>query len=135
MSANRSNIDVDKIVKHWVETSEDDFNTMMILYNSKSYGWSLFLGHISIEKLLKALYVKRFKEHAPFTHNLYRLGELIGLDLSEEYSDWLDEITSFNLNVRYNDYKKEFYRLCTPEYTRNWIDRIKILRTWIKKML
>jgi HEPN domain-containing protein len=135
MSANRSNIDVDKIVKHWVETSEDDFNTMMILYNSKSYGWSLFLGHISIEKLLKALYVKQFKEHAPFTHNLYRLGELIGLDLSEEYSDWLDEITSFNLNVRYNDYKKEFYRLCTPEYTRNWIDRIKILRTWIKKML
>jgi HEPN domain-containing protein len=135
MSTDKSNIDVDRIVKHWVETSDDDFNTMMILYNSNSYGWSLFLGHISIEKLLKALYVKRFKEHAPFTHNLYRLGELIGLDLTEEYSDWLDEITSFNLNVRYNDYKKEFYRLCTPDYTRNWIDRIKILRTWIKEML
>jgi uncharacterized protein len=29
----------------------------------------------------------------------------------------LDEITSFNLNARYDDYKKEFYKLCTPEYT------------------
>ncbi|HKJ79189.1 MAG TPA: HEPN domain-containing protein, partial [Prolixibacteraceae bacterium] len=77
-----SNIDIDKIVKHWVETSEEDFNTMLTLYNSKSYAWALFLGHISTEKLLKALYVKRFKKHAPFTHNLYRLSELIGLKMT-----------------------------------------------------
>jgi HEPN domain-containing protein len=108
---------------------------MLTLFNSKSYGWSLFLGHISTEKILKALYVKRHKEHAPFTHNLYRLAELIGLDLSDEYSDWLDEITSFNLNARYDDYQKEFNRLCTPDYTGNWIDKIKTIRTWIKEML
>jgi len=135
MSDNKSNIDIDKIVKHWVETSDNDFNTMLTLFNSKSFGWSLFLGHISIEKLLKALYVLRFREHAPFTHNLYRLAELIGLELSDEYSDWLDEITSFNLNARYDDYKSEFYKLCTPDYSRNWIEKIKIIRKWIKEML
>ncbi|MDK2842533.1 MAG: hypothetical protein PWQ17_2039 [Anaerophaga sp.] len=135
MSNNKSNIDVDRIVKHWIETSDDDFNTMLTLYNSKSFSWSLFIGHISTEKLLKALYVKRFREHAPFTHNLYRLGELIGLEMSDEYSDWLDEITSFNLNARYDDYKKEFYKLCTPEYTQAWIEKIKTIRTWIKEML
>lgn len=135
MSDNKSNIDVDKIVKHWVETSDDDFNTMLTLHDSKSFSWSLFLGHISTEKLLKALYVKRFREHAPFTHNLYRLGELIGLEMSDEYSDWFDEITSFNLNARYDDYKKEFYKLCTPEYTQAWIEKIKTIRTWIKEML
>jgi len=135
MSDNISNIDVDKIVKHWIETSDDDFNTMLTLYNSKSFSWALFLGHISTEKLLKALYVKRFREHAPFTHNLYRLGELIGLEMSDEYSDWFDEITSFNLNARYDDYKKEFYKLCNPEYTQAWIEKIKTIRTWIKEML
>ena len=135
MTDNNSNIDVDKIVKHWIETSNDDFDTMLTLYSSKSYGWSLFLGHISTEKMLKALYVKRFKKHAPFTHNLYRLGEMIGLEMTDEYSDWLDEITSFNLNARYDDYKKEFYKLCTPDYTKNWIEKIKTIRTWIKEML
>lgn len=135
MSDNKSNIDVDKIVKHWIETSDDDFNTMLTLYDSKSFGWSLFLGHISTEKLLKALYVKRFRKHAPFTHNLYRLGELIGLEMSNEYSDWFDEITSFNLNARYDDHKKEFYELCTPDYTQDWIEKIKTIRTWIKEML
>lgn len=135
MSDNKSNIDVDKIVKHWIETSDDDFNTMLTLYNTKSYGWSLFLGHISTEKLFKALYVKRFGKHAPYTHNLYRLAELIGLEMSDEYSDWLDEITSFNLNARYDDYKNEFYYLCTPDYTKGWIDKIKIIRLWIKERL
>lgn len=135
MSDKDSNIDVEKIVNHWMETSEDDFNTMLTLFESKSCGWSLFLGHISTEKLLKALYVKRFKKHAPFTHNLYRLVELMDLEMSDEYADWLDEITSFNLNARYDDYKKEFYKLCTPDFTKSWIDKIKTLRLWIKEKL
>lgn len=54
-------IDVDRIIKHWIETSEEDFKTMLTLYEAKSYSWALFIGHISTEKLLKALYVKRLK--------------------------------------------------------------------------
>lgn len=131
----KSEIDIEKTINHWIETSDSDFNTMLNLFNSKSFGWSLFLGHISIEKLLKALYVKRFRKHAPFTHNLYRLGELVSLEMTEEYSDWLDEITSFNLHARYDDYKKEFYNLCTPEYTKSWIEKIETLRSWIKEKL
>ena len=129
------NIDVEKIVKHWVDTSEEDYKTMLSLYNSRAFSWSLFLGHISVEKLLKAYYVNRFKKHAPFTHNLYRLAELNELELSEKYADWLDEITSFNLNARYDDYKREFNTICTPEFTSDWINNIKTIRKWIKQML
>jgi HEPN domain-containing protein len=135
MGNKKSDIDVDRIVEHWIETSDDDFQTMVALYDSRSYSWALFLGHISTEKLLKALYVKKYKKHAPFTHNLYRLAELIELETSEEYSDWLDEITSFNMNARYDDYKREFYKLCTREYTKDWVYKIKIIRKWIKEML
>lgn len=108
---------------------------MLSLYDSKSYGWSLFLGHISVEKLLKAVYVSKFKKHAPFLHNLYRLAELSYINMTDEQSDWLDKVTSFNLNTRYDDYKREFYSLCTPEFTKEWIEKIKILRLWIKQML
>jgi HEPN domain-containing protein len=135
MSAKNSDIDVDKIIKHWIETSEEDFQTMLSLYHSKSFGWALFLGHISIEKLLKAVYVKRHKKHSPFLHNLYRLAELSEIELTEEQSDWLDKITSFNLNARYDDFKREFYALCTEDFAAEWTERIKILRSWIKQML
>ena len=130
-----SQLDIDKIVQHWVQTSDDDFNTMLILFRSKSNHWALFMGHIAIEKLLKAYFVKQHNQHAPFTHNLYRLAELGGLEISEEYADWLFKITTFNLNARYDDYKKEFFGLCTVDFTKEWIEKIKILQQWIKQML
>jgi len=135
MSEGNSTIEVDKIVKHWIHTSEEDFQTMMNLYDSKSFGWALFLGHISTEKLLKAYYDRKYQKHSPFIQNLYRLAELCELELSDVYSDWLDKITSFNLNARYEDYKREFYALCTEDFTKDWIEKIKILRSWIKPML
>lgn len=128
-------IDIEKIKNHWIETSNDDFRTMNKLLKAKTYNWALFVGHISVEKLLKALYVKLHERHAPAIHNLYRLAELCELELTDEYSDWLDTVTSFNINARYDDYRKEFYNLCTPEYTKLWIARIKELRKWIKNKL
>ena len=46
MSDDNKKIDVDKIVKHWIDTSDEDFKTMLDLFESKSYSWALFLGHI-----------------------------------------------------------------------------------------
>lgn len=135
MSDQNPNIEIDKVVRHWIDTSDEDFQTMLGLFDSKSYGWSLFLGHISIEKLLKGYYVRKNKKHAPLTHNLYRLAELSELDLTNEYADWLDKITAFNINARYDDYKKEFYSLCTDDFATDWIEKIKLIRTWIKQKL
>ena len=121
-----SQLDIDKIVKHWIETSDDDFEAMLTLFRSNIYHWALFMGHISIEKLLKAYFVKNKRTHAPFTHNLYRLTELSDMEISEEYAEWLFKITTFNLNARYDDYKKEFYQICTIDFTKEWIEKIKI---------
>jgi HEPN domain-containing protein len=135
MSKNKTHIDVNKIVQHWIETSEEDFKTMESLFASKSYNWALFLGHISVEKLLKAVYVKKYQTHAPFIHNLYRLAELCDLPMTEEQADWLDKVTTFNLNARYDDFKREFYQLCTVDFTKEWIKNIKSLRLWISQTL
>jgi len=127
--------ETEKIVNHWLTSSEDDFKTMLNLYDSKSYNWALFLGHVSVEKLIKGLYVKKHNEHAPYIHNLLRLAELCEVNVTNEYSDWLDEITSFNINARYNDYKKEFYNQCTRDFASLWLERIKEIRSWIKQQL
>lgn len=127
--------DFDKIVKYWKESSEDDFETMLSLFNAKKFAWALFVGHISVEKLLKALYITKKQKLAPFTHNLYRIAEMSLPDVSEEYANWLDTITTFNINARYDDYKREFQSVCTPEFTSLWIDRIKLIRKWILEML
>lgn len=135
MPSEKPKINISTVVSHWIESSEYDFNTMQKLYESKSYAWALFLGHISTEKLLKAVYVKKHKKHAPFIHNLYRLAEQCRMNPDDEQSDTLDFITTFNLNARYDDYKKEFYKLCTKDFTETWINKITEIQSWIKKEL
>ena len=135
MSTDPENIDVENICRHWIDTSEEDYRTMLNLYDTKSYTWALFIGHISVEKLLKAYYVKLYRKQAPYIHNLLRLAESTKLDISDEYADILDKITFFNINARYEDYKREFYLKCTPGYTMEWIEKIKLIRTWIIQKL
>jgi len=127
--------EINKIKIHWIKTSDKDFKTMMNLFKSKEYYWSLFVGHLVIEKLLKAFYVKNKKQQAPFTHNLLRLSELSDLEPTQEQSDWLDSITTFNINTRYDSYKNEFYKKCNKKFTEEWIEKIKELRKWIKSRL
>ncbi len=50
--------DKERIINYWIESAEKDFKTMMDLYTTNNNSWSLFMGHLVIEKLLKALYVK-----------------------------------------------------------------------------
>ena len=132
---NNDKINIEKIIRHWISRSEQDFETMIHLYDSKDYHWALFIGHLVIERLLKALVVKRTKSHPPFTHDLRRLSKLSGIVLNEEQKRQLDTITTFNLNARYDDYKLDFYKKCTAEFSEKWISNIKTLREWIKERL
>ena len=128
-------IDIEKIMNHWISRSDNDFETMNNLMKSKDYHWALFIGHLVIERLLKAIVVKKTGTHAPFTHDLRRLAKFSGLILEDDYNKWLDTITTFNLNARYDDYKQDFYRKCTPDFASTWFTNIKTLRKWIKTKL
>jgi len=126
---------IDKIVQHWLDSADKNHETMIHLVDSKDYSWALFLGHLVIQKSLKALYVKRLQKHAIFSHDLLRLSKKIDLELSEDFEEWLDEITTFNLNARYDNYKQDFYQLCTKEFADTWLDRIEKIRLWLRNQL
>ena len=126
--------EVERISKTWIKSSNDDSDTMLSMFKSKHYDWALFVGHLSLEKLLKAYYVKKHKDHAPLIHNLLRLAELCDLEIEDEsFKNQLLDITTFNLNVRYEDYKTNFHKKCTADFTGNWIQKITELRLWIQE--
>ena len=125
----------DHLVEYWVDGSDDDFETMLLMYDTKRFSWSLFMGHLMIEKLLKAYYVKVKSDYPPYIHNLLRLAEKADLVLPVEIKEQLVTITAFNINARYDDYKMSFKKLCTPEFTKEWVERLKKLRPWLKTLI
>ncbi len=129
-----NNID---LMNYWIESSDEDYDTMMYMKVGKKNTWCLFMGHLVIEKLLKALYAKNNKNapYAPKSHDLLHLAEKTDLELTDRQEDLLDTITRFNMNARYDDYKKEFYLKCTDEYTEQQLKNIEEVRIWLKNLL
>jgi HEPN domain-containing protein len=127
--------DWDKLIEFWIKSSDDDFDSMIAIFESKRYNWALFVGHLMIEKLLKALYVKRNNDYPPLIHSLLRLAEKCTIELSEDQKYFLATVTAFNINARYDDYKMSFQQKCTPEFTAIWIENLKTNRQWIKKLI
>ncbi len=123
------------LLKYWIDSSDKDFIAVEHLFEKQDYHWALFIGHLVIEKMLKAYYVKNIDNHPPFTHNLLYLAEKSNLQLNETQKDDLVTITAFNVRTRYDDYKLAFYKICTKEYTDEWINKITGLRKWIKELL
>lgn len=130
-----ADFNTERIIQHWVEGSDKDFKTMNDLFVTKNNNWALFMGHLVIEKLLKAVYVKQKAEYPPMIHDLRRIGEKAGIEINMSQQIVLDSISRFNINARYDDYKQSFYQLCTDSFTAQWIEKINECRIWIKTML
>ena len=122
-------------VKYWLDSAEDDWKVAKHLFEKGDYSYSLFFGHLTIEKSLKAVYVERLTDNPPFTHRLVYLAEKASLELSEEKLRLLETVTDFNMEARYPDEKFSFKRKCTKKFTQKYLTEIEVMRKWLVKQI
>jgi hypothetical protein len=130
-----TDFDADKMIQYWLDSSNDDFETMITLYENKRYSWCMFLGHLVIEKLLKALFVKTKDSHLPFTPDLLHLAEKCNLELNENEHLFYVTVSAFNFNTWNDDFKMNFQKICTPELCAIWIENFKNERIKLLKLV
>ena len=131
----KKKINVQEIKKYWLEEALEALNVADHLYEKNDYSYSLFFGHLAIEKLLKGVFVLKKGEHAPYIHNLQRLAEILDIKLTDDQTEKLITITRFNLESRYPDQKRSFRKKCTKEFTENELKKIKDIFKWLKSMI
>ncbi len=63
-------MNINEKVEYWLELSNYDFETAEAMLNSQRFLYVGFMCHQAVEKMLKAVFVKKFEEIPPFTHSL-----------------------------------------------------------------
>jgi len=127
--------DSDKIIWYWKTEASEAIEVANHLIEKEDYSYALFFGHLAIEKILKALYAKRHKKHAPPIHNLVRLARECELALDDNQIEKLLTVTSFNLEARYPDIKREFRKKCTRQFASENMAHIVEVMKWLQKMI
>jgi len=123
-------------VDYWLLGAAESLKDMRSAVKSKRGTNAMFCGHLAVEKMLKALCaVRNIKIERD--HKLLILAKDSGYinQLSASEQQELLTITSFNIEARYDDYKRRFYAICTPQYVRNWSGtitrRCKVIRALV----
>ncbi len=124
-------------VTYWIEMSDYDFDTAKAMLETKRYLYVAFMCHQTVEKILKAYWSNVLEEPPLKIHNLSRLAEKSGLDkdMSEEQTDFIDELEPLNIEARYPSYKERLMKSLTSDRCKELIEQTDKLRTWIKSKL
>jgi HEPN domain-containing protein len=128
-------MDFEKQINYWVQSAEHDWETAEELIKNEKYDWALFIGHLVLEKILKAIYISIKKEFPEKTHNLIRLANLSKLELSAEDRVFFEQVNSFHISTRYPDEQFKFYKICTREFSMENFKKIKDSYQWLKEKL
>ena len=128
-------MDKKQTIQYWLESAEDDWKVSNHLFEKGDYPYSLFFGHLTIEKILKAIYVDKLNESPPYTHRLVFLSEKISLNLTAEQLELLETITDFNMEARYPDEKFSFKKRCTKDFSEKYLNDIQVFREWLLRLI
>lgn len=127
--------DIEKTVNYWLEGADYDMGVAEALYKKRKYPYALFMGHLALEKALKAVVVKTTHKHAPYTHSLEKLARKSKIDTPKQTQVKLREFMEFHLEARYPDEQKAFYKKCSRSYTKGKLQEIKEIFEWLKSCL
>jgi HEPN domain-containing protein len=86
---------------NWLRGAEYDIQTAQSLCKSRRYIYVIFMCHLAVEKLLKAIVAEDSTSPPPRTHNLYRLLELSRLDVPETHKDIGAKLHTMSVATRY----------------------------------
>jgi predicted nucleotidyltransferase/HEPN domain-containing protein len=114
-----------KAIKYWSDSSKYDFSAAKILFENGRYNHALFFCHLSLEKKLKAIIVKKLNISPPYMHDLVRLAEKAYIAMNDFMRVELAEISTFNIAARYDDLKLNFAKKANKRFAGKYYKKDK----------
>ena len=74
-------------------------------------------------------------ENKPDVIDKFIISHKYQINFSKEQLDLFDEINTFNIKGRYDDYRFKFYEKATREYTNEYFKKVNILYLWLQKQI
>ncbi|GHT51276.1 DNA-binding protein [Bacteroidia bacterium] len=117
----------------WFFQSDYDLEAAEYMLNSGRTVYCIFMCHLSLEKALKGLYLKRLNKIPPKLHDLLYLINRMSLETLEEHLEFMTNINQLSIATRYPLDLREMINKYSVEQTASILQQTKIVQQWIKQ--
>jgi HEPN domain-containing protein len=124
---------ISKSIANWIESSNYDIKTAEHMFETKRYVYVLFMCHLAVEKLLKALYEAAREKVPPKTHNLVYLMNEADLDVPEGHLKTVESLNDISVVTRYPEDIRALVKAFKKERAEDYLKKTKALLKWLKR--
>jgi HEPN domain-containing protein len=119
--------------EEWYFQSDYDLETAVDMYKSGRTVYCIFMCHLSLEKALKGLLIKRTGEFPSKSHSLIYFVDKLGLELSDSVYEFVFMLNKISVPTRYPDDLRKLFIAYTKERTESILTQTKEVQLWIKQ--
>lgn len=87
--------------EQWADRARYDLDTARAMLNGRRYVYVVFCCQQAVEKMLKAVIVKRTGEMPPRIHNLMRLADRARIAVDDDRGDLFRNLSNLYVDTRY----------------------------------
>jgi HEPN domain-containing protein len=120
-------------IANWIKSSNYDIKTAEHMFATGRYVYVLFMCHLAVEKLLKALYEATHEKVPPKTHNLIYLSNAVKLEIPENLLQTIESLNDLSVVTRYPEDINALVKAFKKDRSAEYLKKTKEFLKWLKK--
>ena len=117
----------------WVDDADYDLGSAKAMLDSGRLFFVVFMCHLTIEKLLKALIVERDGVEPPRIHNLVALSARAAVALPTVHAGIVNELNNMSVVTRYPDGRRALAGVLTHDRAQDLFRRTTEFSRWFRQ--
>ena len=127
---------MNRVVRNWAATANYDLRTAEAMYKAGRYLYVVFMCHLAIEKMLKAILAQKYPEDVPpKIHNLIHLAQKTEIALPDNLKDFFQRIDNVSVATRYPEDLRTLSKELDQDMAQKILTETKRMIKWLKQHL
>ena len=122
-----------KDTNNFIKSAEYDLNTAEFMLKSGRYIYVIFMCHLSLEKMLKAITTEITQKISPKSHNLIYLLKLGNIQLPSELFNFIAKINNASIITRYPEDFSKILEAYPKSVAEEYLSKTKEIHKCLKK--
>lgn len=122
-------------IAYWLDIADYDLGTAKAMMDTKRYLYVIFMCQQAVEKIIKALYIQKYDDEPPRSHNVAFVFKKTEVEASQETIQHFNLLSAYYIESRYPEYKEKLSSIVDRDRAITLLKKTEEVYVWLKSLL